>query len=194
MSNPSVAFPTDVGLYWPYQQGPTFKNFVQTLADGSKQVRQLWRTSGVQTGTLITEALIESRRQPVGDFLAALVGELVPYYLFLPDVGTTYKKFNIGTSTAGPGQVIGIPFFASTVTALYVDGVSKAFTQQTAVGTFSEDQVTITGAQTAGKVVTIDCTGRRRLAVRGGPTDAVATLLEGYSPLMWQYTLHFREI
>jgi len=197
MSDPTVCFPSDIDFQWPFKQGPTFKTFTQVLTDGSMQVRPLWRASGVQMLTLPTVPLYEDDHLRVGAFLASLRGGAVPYFLFLPDNGSSYASFSIGNSDNTVNQQIQIPFLLADpgdVSDVRVNGVSKPFVATPGVGTFDEAQIQINGGPFGVHPVVIDLIGRLRLSVRGGDSDAVATLMEEFSPPAWQYTLHVREI
>lgn len=106
-----------------------------------------------------------TQRKTFRQFQETIRGRANPWYFFFPD-SWEFDNLLIGYSTAGPGQQIVMPLKESSISTLYVDGVSKAFSFSASVGTGGEDRVTITNAQTAGKAVTVAGYGRYRFKAR----------------------------
>lgn len=190
----TTCFPQDIKAASYRGTVPEHSTAVLPLGDGASQRLPLFRPTGVTPIEWQTTYLSETDKARVQDFLNARRGAYEAFYFFLHNKTGIYSAAPAGTTDGTTNQQIVIPFRESVVSAVYVDGVAHAFSQVSAIGTFGEDAIVITGTALSPKAVTIDVVGRRRLGVRNVSDNPEPELLTNVAPTMWMFSLSFIEV
>ena len=144
-----------MGLNFPVQ--------ITRFSNGRRQTKKLVEKvlrslDGVVPGTTLANS------ETLRAFITARFGPLETFYIF----AWPFQKFTaaaIGTGNGSATQFV-MPYKATTVTALYAGGVSKAFTVTVGAGSGGEDRANFSSyTPTNGEAVTADLIGRERIPV-----------------------------
>lgn len=181
----STLFP-DFSLGLDLVGDDAFATSVIRAFNGREQRRA--RISNLPKWAGTTPPLTAAQQKTLRDFFVARSGMLGAFYFWrpIPEDVTAYACGSVSAASTftvpikgqwwaafGPATAV-----TATYSAVYVGGVSKAFTVTANVGTYGEDRITFNaGAQTG--AVTVDATGARlRKVARFGSDELRRALMQ----------------
>lgn len=156
-------FPDNIALQFETFTASRLEQTDQETAYSGREVRRArFALGGFRAFKAQTAPLTQADAQLLRDFMKARRGKSQAFQVYQPDK-ELYAAEPAGSVAAA--TTIIIPFKSGTYTAVYVAGVSKAFTVSSGVGGYLEDQINFTGGAQTG-AVTFDGTARAKLLVR----------------------------
>lgn len=194
---PSGYFP-DYDIQWDIQYRRKFLTQKVVSKTGKQQRRRLFPASGSDgTGrrggylhlSCTSSAYTPAQRKTVADFLDSKDGSFRAFYLFRRDIDT-FNNYYVDAIVADDNIII--PFKDTTVTAVTVDNVSKAFTVTAGIGTGGEDRIDLTASISG--AVRITLTGRQRLVVISSNDEVIESFVANVVNDNALFTLAFEEV
>jgi hypothetical protein len=189
MTETPVGYWPDVELQWSPRRGKIFKTEILEMSNGVEQRRALYDSNGFQYYEATTQPLDQANRKIITEFLESKQGKLISFYFFRKEP-TQFEDYECGT--VDTAWTIEIPFKESTVTTVYVNGVSKNFTVTPNSGQGGEDLVTFTDNTQTG-TVTVDLVGRERIIVRNDSDSVDETFMQS-AGIYSTYSIRFKQV